>query len=114
MLVTQQSAQGDDIMARPPEGLGAAFSCRLQEEDDKAAREERAKTGQPLSHVVRRWLSERRDLLEKNDPKWCEKYHQLRDEHARLKERIKRAKKDIARCSSREKQPQTQSAEAAA
>lgn len=101
-------------MARPPEGLGAAFSCRLQEEDDKAAREVRAKTGQPLSHVVRGWLSELRELRAKNDPKWCEKYHELKTKHEKLTARIAKAKKDLARTSSREMQPQTQSAEAAA
>ena len=45
-------------MARPAEGLGAAFSMRLPLKWDEAAREERAATGKPLSQIVRTWLGE--------------------------------------------------------
>jgi hypothetical protein len=42
-------------MARPQEGLGEAFSCRLRNDQDKLAREERDATGRPLSSIVREW-----------------------------------------------------------
>lgn len=54
-------------MARPSEGLGEAFSCRLRLDQDAKAREERELTGKPLSHVVRDWCDERFRLKEEND-----------------------------------------------
>lgn len=46
-------------MARPSEGLGDAFSCRLPVALDEAARRERDTNGTPLSVTVRRWLKSR-------------------------------------------------------
>lgn len=54
-------------MARPSEGLGEAFSCRLRSDQDAKAREERAATGAPLSHIVRCWVDRYFRLVEENE-----------------------------------------------
>lgn len=40
-------------MPRKKEGLGAAFSCRLFEDQDKALREEARRVGIPLATLLR-------------------------------------------------------------
>lgn len=55
------SGNSEEIMARgkpgrKPEGLGAAFSCRLRKDQDSALRKEASSQGLPLVAVLRRWV----------------------------------------------------------
>lgn len=79
-------------MARPNEGLGDAFSCRIPLKLDKIARASRRQYGTPLSVTVRTWLDDYFRLkdgdaaeLPETDAHWKTRYYRVKKKLERLK-----------------------------